>query len=54
MTGISISVGADGESYETLTLSPPIFKWKYSQQDDTGALTGNTAVTVDRAKNTAV
>ena len=54
VTGISISVGADGESYETLTLSPTIFKWKYSQQDDTGALTGNTAVTVDRAQNTAV
>ena len=54
VTGISVSVGSDGDCYETLTLSPTKFKWKYSQQDDKGALSGNAVVTVDRSKNTAV
>ena len=54
VTGIAVSVGQDGECYETLKLAPTKFKWKYSQQDDKGALSGNAVVTVDRAKNTAV
>lgn len=53
VTGISISGGEGGVFYETLTLSPAKFKWEYKQQGDDGKLTGNMAVTVDRAANTA-
>lgn len=54
VTGISVNVAEDGQCYETLTLAPTKFKWKYMQQDEKGGLTGNTQVVVDRAKNTAV
>jgi type VI secretion system secreted protein Hcp len=54
VTGISVSGGAGGEFLEQLSLSPTKFKWEYKQQGDDGSLKGNMAVTVDRAKNTAV
>ena len=53
VTGVQISGGDGGVFYETLTLSPTKFKWEYKQQGDDGSLTGNMAVTVDRAANTA-
>ena len=53
VTGISVSGGEGGLFYETLTLSPTKFKWEYKQQGDDGSLKGNTAVTVDRAANSA-
>jgi type VI secretion system secreted protein Hcp len=53
ITGMQFSSGGDGLTVESLTLAPTKFKWKYSQQDDTGALTGNTQVYVDRATNKA-
>lgn len=54
VTGIQVHGDSAGEFYETLTLAPTKFKWEYKQQDAKGGLTGNVAVTVDRAKNTAV
>jgi len=54
VTGVQIQGDSQGEFYETLTLAPTKFKWEYKQQDAKGGLTGNVAVTVDRAKNTAV
>ncbi|MDI1252943.1 type VI secretion system tube protein Hcp [Thermomonas sp.] len=54
VTGIQVSGGAGGEFHENLSLSPTKFKWEYKQQGDDGSLKGNMAVTVDRAKNTAV
>ena len=54
VTGIAVSGSGGGEFSESLTLSPTKFKWEYKQQGDDGSLKGNMAVTVDRAKNTAV
>lgn len=53
VTGVQISGGEGGLFYETLTLAPTKFKWEYKQQADDGSLSGNVAVTVDRAANTA-
>ena len=54
VTGLHISGDSNGDFYETLTLSPTKFKWEYKQQNAAGGLTGNVAVTVDRAANNAV
>lgn len=54
VTGLQITGDSSGEFYESLTLAPTKFKWEYKQQNAEGGLTGNVAVTVDRAKNTAV
>lgn len=54
VTGLQVTGDSGGEFHESLTLAPTKFKWEYKQQDAKGGLTGNVAVTVDRAKNTAV